>query len=397
MQNVMLKEDIYYVGANDANRRLFDELIPLPDGTTYNSYLIKGSSKTVLIDTADPPKTDILLKNLENTGINSIDYIISHHGEQDHSGSIPSILAAYPGSKVVTNLKCKAELCDMLKVPDDRFIVVEDGEELSLGNKTLKFIFTPWVHWPETFVTYLVEDKILFSCDFFGSHYAFDAKEDLFVENTDVIYLPAKRYFAEIMSPFRTVIRKNLEKIAGIDVKILAPSHGPLYRGMDFITECYRQWSSDSVKNEVILAYVSMHGSTEAIAEYFGDALKKRGIEVKAFNLGDADIGGLAMALTDAATAVIGSPTVLAGPHPKAVFAAYLVKALRPKTKYLSVIGSYGWGGKMVEQLAEMLGSVGAEILEPVMVKGYPGDDGFKALDALADTILEKHKSLGLV
>jgi flavorubredoxin len=165
---------------------------------------------------------------------------------------------------------------------------------------------------------------------------------------------------------------------------------------MDFITECYSQWSSDSVKNEVLLAYVSMHGSTKVIAEYFEDALKKRGIEVKAFNLGDADIGEIAMALTEAATAVIGSPTVLAGPHPKAVFAAYLVKALRPKTKFLSVIGSYGWGGKMVEQLAEMLGSVGAEIIEPVMVKGYPGDDDFKALDVLADKIHQKHKSLGL-
>ncbi len=397
MQNAMLKEDIYYVGVNDAARRVFDELIPLPDGTTYNSYLIKGSSKTALIDTADPPKTDVLLKNLENTGINKIDYIISHHGEQDHSGSIPALLLAYPGAVVVTNEKCRSELCSMLKVTPDRFKIIEDGEELSLGNKTLKFIFTPWVHWPETFVTYLAEDKILFSCDFFGSHYAFNAKDGLFVENTDVVYLPAKRYYAEIMSPFRSVIRKNLEKIAGIDVKILAPSHGPLYKSMDFITECYSQWSSDSVKNEVLLAYVSMHGSTEAIAEYFGNALKKRGIEVKAFNLGDADIGEIAMALTDAATAVIGSPTVLAGPHPKAVFAAYLVKALRPKTKYLSVIGSYGWGGKMVEQLADMLGSVGAEILDPVIVKGYPATDDFAALDALADTILEKHRDLGLV
>ena len=397
MQNVMLKEDIYYVGVNDSHRRLFDELIPLPDGTTYNSYLIKGSNKTALIDTADPPKTDILLKNLENTGINKIDYIISHHGEQDHSGSIPALLKAYPGAVVVTNEKCRAELSSMLKVSQDSFKVIQDGEELSLGNKTLKFIFTPWVHWPETFITYLVEDKILFSCDFLGSHYAFDAKDGLFVENTDLIYLPAKRYYAQIMSPFRTVIRKNLGKIKELDVKILAPSHGPLYRGMDFITECYSQWSSDSVKNEVLLAYVSMHGSTKVIAEYFEDALKKRGIEVKAFNLGDADIGEIAMALTEAATAVIGSPTVLAGPHPKAVFAAYLVKALRPKTKYLSVIGSYGWGGKMVEQLAEMLGSVGAEIIEPVLVKGYPGNDDFAALDELAGKILQKHKGLGLV
>jgi len=394
MKENLIKQDIFYVGAIDAERRIFDELIPLPDGTTYNSYIIKGSEKTVLIDSVDPTRKNVLFDNLNKANIEKIDYIISQHGEQDHSGSIPFLLEAYPMVKVITNTKCKSELMDLLLIDEGRFIVVEDGQEISIGSKTLRFIFTPWVHWPETMVTYVPEDKILFSCDFFGSHLTMDKP---YPDNPEDIYIPAKRYFAEIMSPFRSVIRKNLEKIAGLDIEIIAPSHGPLHKGKDFIFGCYKDWASENVKNEVLIAYVSMHGSTEKITDYFIKALSKRKVEVKAFNLADADIGEIAMALVDAATAVIGSPTVLAGTHPKAIFAAFLVKALRPKTKFLSVIGSYGWGGKMVEQLADMLGSVGAEILEPVLVKGFPKEEDFKMLDSLADKILQKHKEIGLV
>ncbi len=394
MKENMLKQDIFYVGAVDAQRRIFDELIPLPDGTTYNSYIIKGSEKTVLIDSVDPTMKDILFDNLDGAGIEKIDYIVAHHGEQDHSGSIPFLLGAYPTAKVVTNAKCKSELMDLLLIDEDKFIVVEDGQEISIGNKTLRFIFTTWVHWPETMVTYIPADKILFSCDFFGSHLAIDK---LYPDNPQDIYIPAKRYYAEIMSPFRSVIRKNLEKLADLDIEIIAPSHGPMHKGKDFIFECYKDWASEDVKNEVLIAYVSMHGSTEKITEYFIKALEKRKITVKAFNLADADIGEIAMTLVTAATAVIGSPTVLAGTHPKAIFAAFLVKALRPKTKFLSVVGSYGWGGKMVEQLADMLGSVGAEILEPVLVKGFPKEADFKLLDGLADKILQKHTEAGLL
>ncbi|MCK4443305.1 MAG: MBL fold metallo-hydrolase, partial [Thermoplasmata archaeon] len=145
-----LTKDIHYVGAVDWDRRLFDSLIPLPEGTSYNSYLIRGGEKTALIDTVDPPKEKELLSNLEKLGVESIDYIISHHAEQDHSGAIPTILKKYPNAKVVTTPKCKSMLMDHLLLSEDDFIEVEDRETLSLGNKTLEFIYAPWVHWPET-------------------------------------------------------------------------------------------------------------------------------------------------------------------------------------------------------------------------------------------------------
>jgi flavorubredoxin len=389
-----IRPNVYSVGAVDWDRRLFDELIPLPDGTSYNAYLIKGSEKTALLDTVDPKKTHVLLENLASTGVERIDYVVAHHAEQDHSGSIPDVLLLYPGAKVVTNAKCKAMLMDFLRIEDDKFIVVEDGQKLPLGDKTLQFVFIPWVHWPETMGTYLAEDKIFFPCDFFGSHLA---TSSLFVENEPMVYEGAKRYYAEIMMPFRTPIKNNLKKLESLDIQIIAPSHGPVYQRPKFIIDAYKDWVSDEVKNEVVVAYVSMHDSTREMVEHFVDALAERGIKVRQFNLTGVDIGSLAMALVDAATVVIGSPTVLIGAHPSAAYAAFLANALKPKTRFVSIIGSFGWGGKMVEQLSGMLGNLKVEVIEPVIAKGVATDKDFVALDLLAEKIAAKHREIGVL
>ena len=386
-----LKPNVYAVGAIDWDRRLFDELIPLPDGTSYNAYLVKGSEKTALLDTVDPTKTEVLIDNLVKLGTDRIDYIVAHHAEQDHSGSIPDILTLYPDAKVVTNPKCKGMLIDLLNISEDKFITVDDGQTLSLGDKTLQFIYIPWVHWPETIGTYLQEDKIFFPCDFFGSHLA---TSSLFVDDEATVYEAAKRYYAEIMMPFRTPIRKNLEKIKALEIEMVAPSHGPIYDKPEFIIDAYNDWVSDQVKNEVVLPYISMHDSTRKMIEYFVDALIERGITVKQFNLSVTDIGKLAISLVDAATIVLGSPTVLTGVHPKVAYAAILANALRPKAKFASIIVSYGWGGRCSEQITQLISNLKVELLEPVIARGYPKDDDFMALEKLADEILAKHKKL---
>jgi flavorubredoxin len=389
-----VKAGIYSVGAVDWDRRLFDELIPLPDGTSYNSYLIKGSEKTALIDTVDPTMTDVLMKNLNQLEIKVVDYVIANHAEQDHSGSLPQILDIYPNAKVVCTPKCKVMLMDLFLIPENKFITMDDRDTLPLGEKTLEFIYAPWVHWPETMLTYLREEGILFTCDFLGSHLA---TSDLFVTDESTVYEAAKRYYAEIMMPFRTVIKKNMEKVKDFEIEMIAPSHGPVYNKPDFILNAYREWISDNVKNEVVLPYISMHGSTKKMIDYFVWALIERGITVKQFNLSKTDIGKLAMALVDAATIVIGSPTVLVGPHPNVVYAVYLANALRPKLKFASIIGSYGWGGKMIEQLTGMIPNLKVEILEPVIIKGFPKEEDFKALDRLSDNILNKHKECNII
>ena len=386
-----IKKDIYWVGAIDWDRRLFDELIPLPEGTSYNSYLIKGQEKTALIDTVDPTKEDDLLDNLDDLGIEHLDYIVVNHAEQDHSGAIPLMLELYSEAKIVTNQKCKKILVEHLLIKEDRIVIVNDNDTLSLGGKTLKFIFAPWVHWPETMLTYLEEDKILFSCDLFGAHLA---ESNLWVDNESKVYFAAKRYYAEIMMPFRNNIKKHLERLKELEIKTIAPSHGQIYSHPEFILSAYREWISDEVENEVIIPYVSMHGSVEEMVYILSEELMRKGITVKLFNLSKTDIGALAIALVDAATIVIASPTVLTGAHPQIVSVVYLANALRPKLRYASVIGSYGWGGKMLENISSMIGNLKVEILSPVIIKGYPKEEDYNSLIKLASEIAEKHKNL---
>lgn len=392
MKSREIQDRIYWMGSLDWDRRLFDSLVPLPDGTSYNAYLIQGSEKTVLLDTVDPAMAHELMAQLE--GVARIDYIVSHHAEQDHSGTIPHVLEKYPDAKLISTPKAKGLLVDLLHLSEESFITVEDGETLSLGDKTLKFIHTPWVHWPETMVTYLEEDRILFSCDFFGSHIA---TTDLFVTDEGRVHEAAKRYFAEIMMPFRAVIEKNLEKLAPYEIAMIAPSHGQIYPRPAFIVDAYRDWASGAPRNTVIVPYVSMHESTKLMVEYFVAALSQKGVKAELFNLAVTDIGKLAMALMDAGTIVVGTPTVLAGPHPCAAYATFLANALKPKAKFLSIIGSYGWGGKTVELLAGMIPNLKIEVLSPVLCKGLPAEATFKALDELAVTIAQKHKELDFV
>lgn len=385
-----IRPGAYWVGAVDWDRRLFDALIPLPDGTSYNSYLIKGSKKTALIDAVDPSMKDTLINHLEYLNIKQIDYVICNHAEQDHSGTLPQILEKYPQAQLIGTPRCQGMLIDLLPtIPEEKFITVEDKKTISLGDRTLEFIHTPWVHWPETLSTYLKEDKILFSCDFFGSHLA---TSDLYVADEGQVYEAAKRYYAEIMMPFRTNIQKNLEKLKDYPIELIAPSHGPIYDKPEFIVKAYRIWVYDEPKNIVVLPYISMHDSTRRMVDYLVAALVQKGITVKPFDLTVTDPGKLAIALVDAATLVIGTPTVLAGPHPNVACAAFLTNMLRPKLRFVAIIGSYGWGGRTVEQLTGMLSNLKVELLPPVLAKGFPKEADFKALENLAETIAQKHK-----
>ena len=383
---------VWKLGVADWDRRIFDSLIPLPDGTSYNAYVVRGSEKTALLDTVDAGMPEKLLEQLQS--FETIDYIIAHHAEQDHSGALPAVLARFPSAIVVCSTKCKTMLVDHLCLDEKRICVMPDGATLSLGDKTLEFIYTPWVHWPETMCTWLREDRILFTCDFFGSHVA---TSDTFADDRTRVYEAAKRYYAEIMMPFRAAVRTNIEKIEKHDITLIAPSHGPVHRDPQFIISAYKEWISDIPKNEAVLPYVSMHGSTRKMVEHLVQALTERNITVYQFDLTVTDIGRLAITLVDAATIVIGTPTVHAGPHPLALYASHLANALRPKVKAASIIGSYGWAGKAVEQIAAMIPNLKVEVLEPVLCRGFPRDQDFAALDRLADAIAAKHRSLGII
>jgi len=326
--NREIRSGLFSVGAIDWDRRLFDALIPLPDGTSYNSYLVRGGERTALIDAVDATKAVSLIENLRSLGVERIDFVVSQHAEQDHSGGLPELLQAYPEAKVLGSARCLELLREFGLAAADRMREVKDGETLELGGKSLQFISAPWVHWPDTILTYLPEQRILFSCDFLGSHLA---TSDLFAEDEAAVYASAKRYYAEIMMPFRQHIRRHLERIGGMQVDVIAPSHGPVYGRPQFILDAYREWSSDAVKDLVILPYVSMHGSTRVMVDYLSDALIARGVQVRRFDLTAFETGHLAEALVDAATIVIGTPTILGGAHPLALYAAILANACDPR------------------------------------------------------------------
>jgi flavorubredoxin/drug/metabolite transporter (DMT)-like permease len=314
--------NVHLIGAIDWDRRLFDALIPLPDGTSYNAYFIEGSEKNVLLDTVDPAMWQVLEAQLDQ--LPAPDYLVVHHVEQDHSGSTPLVLERCPDATIVCNEKAKNLLVDHLHVDDARFHVVADGDTLALGDKTLTFLSTPWVHWPETMSTWLEEDGILFSCDFFGSHLA---TTDLFADKHEV-YDGAKRYYAEIMMPFGPQVTKNIDKVTQYPIRYIAPSHGPVYDDPAFIVDAYRDWAGGEPRNIVCLPYVTMHDSTRLMVDHLTAALADRGVAVERFDLTTVDAGELASSLVHAGTVVIGSPTVLTGPHPLAANAA--VRRERP-------------------------------------------------------------------
>ena len=386
-----VRPGVFSVGAIDWDRRLFDELIPLPFGTSYNSYLVQGSEKTALIDTVYPAKRHEYMANLKASGVDRLDYLISSHAEPDHSGAIPAVLEAHPQARVVTNAKCKALLLDALPIAADRIVEVKDGDTLALGGRTLEFLLTPWVHWPDTMCTRLVEDGILFTCDFMGSHLA---TSDLFARDEARVLEAAKRYYAEIMAPFRAQIQKHLERIGRLDLTMIAPSHGPIHARPELVLDAYRRWASDTPGGTVVIPHVSMYESTARMVACLTDRLVEKGLSVQPHNAVGGDLGEFATALVDASVVVFASPTVLGGPHPSIASLAYLANALRPKARLAAVIGSYGWGGKVAETLQSMLAATRMEFLDPVLVKGLPREKDREALARLAERIGERCRAL---
>lgn len=382
-----IRNGIMLLGAQDWNRRLFDSLIPLPDGTSYNSYLIPGTDKVALIDTIDPPLEDMLMAQLEN--VPKIDYMISLHSEQDHSGTLPKVLNKYPEAKLICSPKAKDMLLNHLDVTEDRIQTVADGEVIDLGGRTLRFVHIPWVHWPETMAAYLEEDKILFPCDFLGSHIA---TTKMYAGDRPEVMRAAKRYFGEIMMPFRTQIRGNLDKISKLDFDLVCPSHGPLWDKPEVIISAYEDWVAQETKNLVVIPYISMHGSTQMIVDYLTAELVDRGVQVQLFDLTVTDIGDLAMGLVDARTIVVATPTVHVGPHPFVLNAVNLANAIRPKVQYAAIVGSYGWATRAVDIIAGAIPNLKVEVLGTVMAKGLPKEEDYQKLSELAEVIAEKHK-----
>jgi flavorubredoxin len=384
-----ISKNVYWTGIRDWNRRLFDALIPLPKGTTYNSYLVVGSEKKALIDTANPgfeKEWEEKIRKVVDPA--DVDYVIMNHAEPDHAGSIPHIMAINSKAMLVTSNRGSKLAQTFYKVPETRIKTVADGETIDLGGKTLKFIEAPMLHWPETMFTYVIEDKVLFPCDFFGAHVA----QGLYDDEIEDLNVFAQRYFGEIMMPFSSSGQKALEKIKGLEIKLICPSHGPLYRNPERILSSYRKWVAGETRQKAVLVYITMWGSTDKMVKTMEDTLLSEGVEVSKHNLSVADIGDIAKDLVDSRAIVLGSPTVLAAAHPLAMYAAYLAKALRPPAKFAVVLSSYGWGGGAIRHIQETLGPTKMEIVGAIEINGPPTEADTDKIVELGKTLARKIK-----
>jgi flavorubredoxin len=381
-----LVSGVYAVGSRHWNRRLFDALAPTPIGTTYNSYLVTGADRCALIDTILPGFEGDLCGKLDQVlAGRKIEYVIMNHAEPDHAGSIPHVLERY-GATLVASAK-GAELAKVFyKVAPERIRVVKDGETIALGGKTLRFINAPFLHWPETIFTYLEEDRILFSCDFFGAHNTTGVFDD---EAEDVISW-AKRYYAEIMMPLAKMSRMGMEKIKGLPITVIAPSHGPVYRHPEPILAEYAKWTAGATRAKVMIAYVSMYHTVEGMAQVFAETLQDRGVEVHLFDLAVTPLGDLAGQIMDCRGLVLATPTVLNALHPLAGFAALAVKTFKPPVKYGVVMNSYGWGKGAVRQGLDFLEEMKIEAVGSVEVNGTPGPDDLTTIQSVANQLADK-------
>jgi len=380
-----ISDGVFAVGARDHNRRLFDAFIPLPRGTSFNSYFIKGNDKTALIDTVGPGFESELLEKLRQlTNLSGLDYLVMNHAEPDHGSAIPHILRESQ-AKLVTSEKGGVMAARFYGVSPERIKTVKGGEYLELGGRTLNFVDVPWIHWLETMATYLSESRILFSCDFFGAHSA----AGVYADDVENLISLAKGYFGEIMMPLRVFARKALEKFEALDIETIAPSHGPVHRDTTMIGH-YRRWIAGETSPKAIMIYASMWGNTERMIEAVSDELAASGVDVRRHNLAEMQLDLLVEDLVDSRAIVIGASTVLSSLHPTVAYAMNLVKMLKPPTKYGAIFNSYGWGKGAAKQAAEFFESAKIENVGALEVNGPPSDEDYRAAQELSRALATK-------
>ncbi len=373
MEPVEIKKNIFWVGGIDWNLRNFHGYLT-QRGSTYNSYLIIDE-KITLIDTVKYYHFDEMLERISKViDPTKIDYIISNHVEMDHSGSIPMLVQKCPNAQIF----CSQKGMEGLKLhfgKNFNYHILKSGEVLNLGKRTLKFITTPMVHWPDNMVEYCPEEKILFSNDGFGQHIAsYERFDDEF--SLDVILEEAKKYYANIVLPYAPMAQKELNDVSGLDINLIAPSHGIIWRkNIKTIVDEYSKWSGNTTENKAVIVYDTMWKSTEKIAQKIYGVFESKNIKAELFNLQLIHISDVMTRLIDARYIIVGSPTLNNNILPTvSAFLTYM-KGLAPKNRIGLAFGSYGWGGQSVDIVEDWLKSCGFNMLNQIKIKFIPNDN----------------------
>ncbi len=384
MEPVSLANNVHWVGAKDPGLAVFDIVIPTEYGTTYNSYLVRGTDKTALIDCVKRPFAEELFRNVSRVlPPETLDCVVINHSEPDHSGAIVDLLERNP--KITVYLSRSAKMfIDNLVNREYSFHIVKDGEELPLGGKTLRFINAPYLHWPDTILTYLVEDKILFPCDFLGSHYSSPEFFNDELPEPEAARKAFEFYYSTIMRPYKEHVLKACEKVKGLPIAMIAPSHGPILRKDP---QSYLSWYEDRAsvlsrvkEKKVTIAYVSAYGNTAAMAAKVAEGVEAAGVKAKLINCVEVPTDQIIDEFETSAGFLIGTPTLNANvPDPILHMIANLV-VLNVKGKPASVFGSYGWSGEAIKTVQDILASMRLKIaVEPIRVQMTPSESDLAA------------------
>ena len=389
-KSIKVVDQVHWVGVRHADLKVFDDLFPTHNGTTYNAYLIQGTSKTALIDTVKAPFTDEFFAKVgEHVAPEKIDIVVVNHTEPDHSGAVAALLDKNPDLVVYCSKAGENFLKQLLNRPFNAQVVA-DGDEIDLGGKTLKFLLAPYLHWPDTMFTYLVEDQVLFPCDAFGAHYCPD--DHLFDDELPDFSADFHFYFDCIMRPFKDKIREAVAKVDALPLKMVCPSHGPIRRtGFELAISSYRRWASPppvGEKPQVVMAVLSSHGNTRDMAALIRGELEAQGLKVTFFALSEMRDDDYRNALEQADLLLIGTPTIQRDAPPQVWHALSLISSVTPKAKLAAVFGSFGWSGeavKMVEQ--RLLGLKYKLAADSVSFRFAPTEENIEACRTFAEQV----------
>lgn len=378
MPPIEVLENIFWVGAVDWNVRHFHGFTySTHRGTTYNAYLIVDE-KTALIDSVYGPfAEEMIVRISEIIDPSKIDYVVANHVETDHSGAIQEILKLAPQAKVIGTARCKEGLQKHYFGNWD-FQVVKTGDEISLGERRLKFIETPMLHWPDSMFTYIEKDALLLPNDAFGQHLATSKRFDDEVDEK-ILMDEAAKYYANILWLFSSLVIRKIEEIQklGLKISMIAPSHGIIWRGNPMkIVEAYLRWARGEAGRKILVVYDTMYGSTEKMAKAMVEGITSEGVETVLVRLPVSDRGDIIKELLEAKGILVGSSTINSGVLPDVAPFLEEMKGLRPRNKIAAAFGSYGWGGGAVKIIEESLEKAGMELVAPALtVKWVPDKD----------------------
>lgn len=389
-----LTPGVFFVGVDDRETPYFDSLWPLPTGMAYNSYLVRGSEKTALIEGTELAELNAFWSRLEQTapGV-SVDYLIVNHMEPDHTASVPALLARFPGMKIVGNKMTLSMMKNYYGVDEARFVCIVDGDTLDLGGKTLKFFLTPMVHWPETMMTYLVEDAVLFSCDAFGSYGTHDGAITDAQTDPEPYFNQVYRYYSNIVAKYGRFVTSALKKLEGLKINVIAPSHGLVWiNNIPRIVQLYADLAQYKAEKGVTIVYGTMYGNTKKVADRIASRLDASG--VGPIRVHRATFDNLSFIYADIMrydTLVVCSPTYSMELYPPIEAMMSGIKMREFRDRRVAVVGSYTWAPKVaVNKLTEGFTAMGMPPVAQAQLCCGNIDAAKAAVDALADTLINK-------